>query len=499
MLKKKRNTKKLISFVFVLFVLFSLISGIGVGGNAYADTDLSGYTNVMDDLQKDEEFNAAEYPDNKEDYDKSIYAEIANFYSLHVIQIAESTAGGLFVYVYQPAANITPLTATSINMALTDKIGGVLDENTELTDEDSADVYNLIFLNRNSVFAKYKVTNFSVTNGSVRYYNITSIYRVWVEGLDDPTGNDNVIDEVSFRVGKLFTAKTVNGNVSYTCEQKDIVTITDKYVDFLRYKNGVSGVVWARKDYTDSHYVAFSTDWDISNLYDVDVSFIIQPMKAEKSGNLSFPFEAGASSKVTIKVDKEMTGENTPSGWFKSKYYSWERIQSVEAFKADPNNKLEADTKNNLNGKQWVLRFYETDYFVEEHDMYGSLSTTSYTSVKELTILRLHFKSNGVVYNLGVLDNKQSADDKPGNIPDKKTLWDYFIEFCKWLESLTGVSYIIWAIIILAVPLLIAYSILSIFFPPLRKLFTGIWWLIKKFAYGFGWLVSRPFVWIKNR
>lgn len=252
--------KKLICFVFVAFVIFSLLFG-GVGGKAYAAEFVSGYSNVIEDLQKDKTFNVEDYP------------AINGDYSLQVIQIAESTAGELFVYVYQPAANVKPLVATQINMSLTDKMGGVIDEDVELTDEDKPKLYDLTLINTAGVFAKYKVTNFKISSVTVRYYNITSIYRAWVEGLDEFTGNDNTISEVSFPVGKLYTSTSENGQVSYSCEKREVVTVTDKYVDFLRYKNGVSGLGIYLEDYTDSHIIAFSTDWNMSDLYDVTISF----------------------------------------------------------------------------------------------------------------------------------------------------------------------------------------------------------------------------------
>ena len=54
-------------------------------------------------------FNAWEYPANATDY------------SLSVIQIAESAAGELFVYVYQPSGAVADLRATCINMTLSEE------------------------------------------------------------------------------------------------------------------------------------------------------------------------------------------------------------------------------------------------------------------------------------------------------------------------------------------------------------------------------------------
>ncbi len=100
----KRIHNKLICLLFVILLIFSLFGG--VGGKVYASFE--NYTDVLADLQKDKNFNINDYP------------AIENNYSLQVITIAESTDGELFVYVYQPSANVKPLTATQINMSLTE-------------------------------------------------------------------------------------------------------------------------------------------------------------------------------------------------------------------------------------------------------------------------------------------------------------------------------------------------------------------------------------------
>ena len=78
---------------------FLILSIVGFGARP-ARAEASAYSDVMDDLRKDESFKAEDYPAISEDY------------SLKVIQIAESVNGELFIYVYQPSAGSRDLMAT---------------------------------------------------------------------------------------------------------------------------------------------------------------------------------------------------------------------------------------------------------------------------------------------------------------------------------------------------------------------------------------------------
>ena len=131
------------------------------------------------------------------------------------------------------------------------------------------------------------------------------------------------------------------------------------------------------------------------------------------------------------------------------------------------------------------MRFYET-----ERRTTGDYKVKQVTSwqIADVTILRLKFETDGITYNLGVVDNKQSPkpDQRPGNWADSKTLWEMYIDFCKFLESLTGVSYIFWAIFFIVLAGSAIMGILSIFFPIIRKGFVVV-------ANFFGRVISSPF------
>ena len=203
MKNRQIRSKSIIVFIILLMLVIAVIGGRGIN-SAFADT--SNYSDVLSDLREDNSFDISAYPDAPRDY------------SIRVIQIAESTTGELFLYTYQPCQNVRKLIATEINMSLTDKMGGKLDNGEELSPADRPKSYKLELLNSDSVFCKYKVKDFNVSRDNIRYYNIASIYRDYIDGIDKQTGNDNTINSVSFKVGKLYVAITDNGTVKYYCK-----------------------------------------------------------------------------------------------------------------------------------------------------------------------------------------------------------------------------------------------------------------------------------------
>ena len=121
--------------------------------------------------------------------------------------------------------------------------------------------------------------------------------------------------------------------------------------------------------------------------------------------------------------------EHTGSGWFAGTY-KWDRIQTVDDFiKSEDreqifsgaiidvkiSSKLTDSALAELQSKKWVLRFAETDYSLwSGQGSYGTFSTI----VGDVTILRLKFETDGITYNLGVIDNKQSGSKDPSNETD---------------------------------------------------------------------------------
>ena len=356
------------------------------------------YSDVMSDLQKDSSFQASYYPEKTADY------------SLQIIQLAESVNRELFVYVYQPSGKQKDLKASSIKIS------------TTINDAISFMNYKLDYLNSDGVFYKYKVRDFTVKDEPVRYYAITSIYRPFDGSIDAGTGNDNTITEVNYAINKQYCFGTINGNPYVNCVDIETIVVTDKFVGFVRYMDGFKLYVGA----CDSHFVAFNTDKPMDKLLEADVYYTTQSyasgwvMFAGTSEEFGEKSDNYAYLKYTDKV------EHNGGGLFAGTY-TWERIQTVEDFIANENRdniyhgaiidvkystKLTDAAMQELQGKRWVLRFTETDYtFWSGDGAYGSFATI----VGDVTILRLKFETDGITYNLGVIDNKQTGGKEPSN------------------------------------------------------------------------------------
>ncbi len=357
---------------------------------------------VIEDLSKDASFNAANYPSNAKDY------------SLSVMQLAESTDKELFVYVYQPSGD--KVKASSINIS------------TTINDDISFFNYSLELLNFEGTLFQYKVTGFEVKKDPVRYYAISSIYRPFDAGIGDEKSGNNTINEVNYAVNKQYCFGEINGKPYVSCVDIETIVITDKFVGFVRYKDGFKLYVGA----CDSHFVAFNTDKPIDKLLEADVYYTSQPYSwlyaigvgqnetfGEKKDNYAY-------LKYTDKV------EHTGDGFFAGTY-KWDRIQTVDDFINAENredvyhgavldvkvsSKLTGEALNELKGKKWVLRFVETAYSLSG-GANGSTSTKS-TLIGNVTILRLKFETDGITYNLGVIDNKQTGSTESSNSTDIK-------------------------------------------------------------------------------
>lgn len=494
MVKRKTNIKKiLISLSMFLLTLIMLFATFAVSGidKVHAE-NVSASSNVLDDLESDENFNAANYP------------LVEQFHNLYVLTIAESVNDELFIYVYQPSGDYHNFCASYINMST-----GIHDLNFN--------IYELEYLNHFNVFYKYKVVGFSVSAESERNYEIASIYRPWDEDIDEPSDDGNTISNVAYNVGKLFVFNDVGGETNVSCFETETVEITDKYVGFVRYGDGytgspgLGGLSWHAPG-TDSHFIAFSTDKDIDNLYEATVYYGTQTFKNIQTKSFGAVLsEEKTWSEIDSPIITNLTYTDvvtveTPVGL--SKYsYSFERIQTVDEFINTENRefiydmglftieeqyKISDEGLENLKDKDWVLRFVETPYIDETTgaNMASQFRHLEHTVVSDVTILRLKFDIDGVVYDVGAVDNMQTGDGQPDN--------DHSVEITSggWLTDaleriLKIIFWVIIAILIIGL-VVICWPVISVI---LKFLMKCIAWILK----GIWWLISWPFKKIKER
>lgn len=363
----------------------------------YAQTD--GYSQVLYDLEKSENFNMSDYPARQGDY------------SLKVITLAESENGELFVYVYQPSGQSKNICASSINISL------------GTCDELSYKNYKLKLINSEDVFYKYAVEGLTVSLLPKRYYSVSSIFRPFDENIDKQVEDGNKITEVVYEVAKQYCFTSKDGAPYVEVVDIQTIEITDKFVGFVRYSDGFKLYVGA----CDSHFVAFNTDKPMDKLLEADVYYTSQ------SYSYSFVTLVGESHTFGEKQNNYAyltytdRVEHNGGGLFAGTY-TWDRIETVEEFISENEgwqnvysgaiidinvgSEITEEGKAALKGKKWVLRFAETGYSLNSG--YGSVTSFS-TLVGDVTILRLKFETNGEVYNLGVIDNKQTGSDKPVN------------------------------------------------------------------------------------
>lgn len=440
MIKKKIFNKKTLC-VFILLICCLFTSMFSCSNVAFAEeTEEIVYSDVLVDLQKDENFDVENYPVNLEDY------------SLQVIQVAESVNDELFVYVYQPSGEQIDLQATSINISTT------INEDLSFTN------YKLSLLNSNNTLYKYKVENFTVTDSSIRYYEISSIYRPYNEFFDSDLEivGDNEINEVAFDVSKQFKFETSeSGEISMSVSDIDTVEVTSRYDGFIEYPNGFK---WFASD-CNAYFVAFSTDKNIDYLLEADVYYTEKEYTTQKAWGSVLYTNYGEPVEKYAYLTYDSIAENNPGIGNK---YVWNRIESISDFKAgleEDDVTLSEDAELNLQGKEWVLRFAETEIFTSPIT-FGNQSING-KIIENVSVLRLAFLSNGDYYNLGVIDNKVSADLEPDGTVKPEWPW--------------------WLWLILAIVLLLILS------PFLPTILSFVWSVVKFILKGVWYLITAPF------
>ena len=426
MIKQKIFNRRTCAFLIVALLLFEFTVGLFViRASATGEEEPTiEYTNAYNDLRADKNFNPDNYP--------ALPTSDENYYTLEVITVAESENGELFVYVYQPSGSNGNLRATSINISTAVRTKNVFVN------------YGLTYLNSYGVYYKYKVNELVVSSASERHYEISSVFRAWNEdyGDEDP-GADNTVSEVSFPVGKQFKFVTSeDGTTSATMEDVEYIKIENKFVGYIRYHGDTLYPDYIQDSSTDAHFVAFSTDRKIDELLEADVYYKAQVYHAYKAG---YSFSSDPWSDVYeqykyLDYEQEAECEVSDGSIFTQSEHIWKRIQTTEEFMASgktPYMFPGFDTTSDvvfteeataaLAKTDWVLSFVETNYnwYVHTDLINGSNGDYDYYYVRvgDVSILRLKYVTNGITYDLGVVDNKQTGSEDPAGESMEQEWW----------------------------------------------------------------------------
>ena len=456
--------KKIFSFLLFLVLSLSFVFSVPTI-NAYAEINgVNFVADALTDLSKDENFDKDSFPVKENDY------------SLELITISETTDKNLNIYIYQPSGN-SDVIAKKVRIAFGEK-------STIFRD------YDLILLNQTGVFQKYQLKNYTVPDDTVRYYSIVSFLRNAIgDEVNGPNGN--TVSLVPFSVGKYFTFKTDGSSLSVSVEDLEIIEIDQdsKYVGFMRYP---ADGIYLIPHSADVHFVAFSTNKEIDYLKEVEIQYNKQYRKwgYSNSGGFSndYYYDYGEVETTidVVKIDDNFSW--TGNGWFSSTY-QWLTIEKSSDFIANEEtpkiyskgivdsvveSEIDESAKDAISKTQWVVRFCITEYSKEPWST-SSRSGVDYTAtiVSDVTILRLAFTTNGIDYNLGVVDGYQTSDLTPDNTVKTKLAFDQ--------------SFLILLFLILLI-------ILYMFFGPVLSIFFNIVFAVIKIIFkGLLWVLSLPF------
>jgi hypothetical protein len=194
---------------------------------------------------------------------------------------------------------------------------------------------------------------------------------------------------------------------------------------------------------------------------------------------------------VTCILKREQIFERNNILWGDD--YRYNRIQTVAEFFEGEKESITEEAKKNIANAQWILRFYEAgySYFYTSscgNEMFPCANTIEkYTRVSGVSILRLEYKYDGKIYNLGAVDSISSGDDIPANENWDKVDWKEFFEGFEVLFKL-----------IMLVLVVAAFCALLSFFAPLRSFMLLLWRAVILFFKFVLFVLLLPFRWIRR-
>ena len=160
---------------------------------------------------------------------------------------------------------------------------------------------------------------------------------------------------------------------------------------------------------------------------------------------------------------------------------------SYQAGVFDESNRIVAtdESLGFLKDKEWVLRFTETHY---REDSTTSYTKRNYAVISNVSVLRLLFETDGVPYNLGVVDNKQTGSSEPDFIISPTLdVEDWLAEVLAWIVGCNLLAFFVFVILIFC-PWIISLIGKCIAFV-LKWIVKILLWILK----GIWFVISFPF------
>lgn len=402
--------KKILSLVCLLLLMVLggevILSAFAVPAEAATVS----YSNVLEDLSKADNFRIENYPNLTLEYFNQINSDlnlVNDQEHLQVIQIAESTNKELYIYVYQPCHSELDLTGSAVLLS------------TEFSPDGqhiNPSIYNLELVSTDSVFDKYRVKDFRVSEEPYRYYNIVALYRNFNPDIDEITPGGVIENfELGIDVGQQWCAYYENNTIRYEMNTFDTVEVSIGYTGNVEFSSGfkLGDVISSNFTKGDAWFIAFNVeDYIVTKIYDADLTYKIRDKTWTYGVGLNSTeySEWSEDKKVTLSIeDNEMSYQGDG---ILAKTFKWNTIMSSTDFVKSMDEQeayLSDEAREHLKKNQWVFCFLQTERKLTAGNGYTIVENKNLSAV---TVIRLHFMDiTGTVYNLGAVSDRVSPDD----------------------------------------------------------------------------------------
>ncbi len=425
---------------------------------------------VLQDLTKAENFKIENFPNLTLDYLKQVNEDTDKTNDqahLEVIQIAEGSSGELYLYVYQATDKELDLTASAVLLS------------TEFTPDGqniNPEIYYLELVSTDSVFDKYVVKDFHVSEEPYRYYNIVTLYRNFNPAIDEVTAGGVIENfELGIGVGQQWCSYYENESIVYEMNTFETVDVNIGYTGSVSFYSGFQfGNILGAFESGDLWFITFNVeDYIVKKIYDAYLTYKIRSKEKFISTGINETEYGEWSEDIPVTLKSEDTATYEGDGIF-GKEYTWNKITSS----ADFISQLEAqdvritdEAKSHLSQNAWVFAFLQTERKTNNYDIAQSTFSSEVSSV---TVIRLHFMDiKGDVYNLGVVSDRVSPDDSPDAFGSGSE-----IELPEWVQKLLMILSIILLLMIFNTVFPFVKFIFSILLTVIKAIFSIAFYIL---------------------